>query len=448
MPCPFSCSLLMCHAPVVIPEVGGDRGARAAATTAAMAQAAGVLVAGHPEVVILVSPHAPRRKGSWGIAEGPSVSGDFTSFGAPDCGVLLPLARPAAALIARAAAARGLRSHGFPGDALDHGALVPLRFLAAAGWRGPTLVIAFPIRPELDDARRLGAALADAALASGRRWALVASGDMSHRLTPGAPAGYDPRATDFDLAVHAAIEAGDLEAALSVDDELRDLAAEDVLDPLAVAAAAIGDTGGRRVLSYQAPFGVGYLIAVLCEQAEAAAATPPAPAGETGPRALLRVARAAIAAHLERTPYRPPEIALGDIPTGGVFVTLFAPGRELRGCIGHIGPEENVIVEVAECAVASATGDVRFAPVTRAELDTLTVEVSLLGALESASVADLDPLRWGIVVSQGRRRGVLLPAIDGVDSVEDQLAVACRKGHVDRSAPFQIERFSVLKVAE
>ena len=139
-----------------------------------------------------------------------------------------------------------------------------------------------------------------------------------------------------------------------------------------------------------------------------------------------------------------------DEPHGGVFVTLWSPGHELRGCIGHItSARPTVAEEVAACAVASATSDPRFPALDAEELAAVAIELSLLGPLEEVSdVGDLDPARFGVVVTQGARRGVLLPGIEGVDTADVQLAIAARKGRVDLARPHRIERFSARKVHE
>jgi aromatic ring-opening dioxygenase LigB subunit len=141
---------------------------------------------------------------------------------------------------------------------------VPLVFLTDAGWRGPTVRIALPYEPTHEACEAMGRAVAAAAGARKERVAFVASGDMSHRLLPGAPSGFDPRAKSFDAAVVRAVEAGDATGVREIDPALRDLAAEDVVDSLDVAIGVMGGAdGGHRVLSYEGPFGVGYLVAIL-----------------------------------------------------------------------------------------------------------------------------------------------------------------------------------------
>jgi AMMECR1 domain-containing protein len=103
--------------------------------------------------------------------------------------------------------------------------------------------------------------------------------------------------------------------------------------------------------------------------------------------------------------------------------------------------------EVAACAVAAATRDTRFEPIEERELDAVEIEISVLSPPESiASACELDPKRYGVVVSSGSRRGVLLPDIEGVKSVRDQLRIATAKAGLPSDTPLSLKRFAVLKL--
>ena len=247
-------AVLMCHAPIVIPAIGRQRASLCVRTTAAMALAAAHVVKSAPSFVAVLSPHTPRHERRWMVVQGDVVGGSFGSFGHPELSVQLP---NAAERVVSALA--GIPLAGVASGPLDHGALVPLWFLAQAGWRGPTAVLGVPWSNT--DARAIGEALArtDAAI--------VASGDMSHKLRPGAPAGHDPRAQVFDDTFVAALRAGDLEGAVSPDPALRELAAEDVVDTTEVLRGALGPRlPSDPVLAYEGPFGVGYCEAIFpCE---------------------------------------------------------------------------------------------------------------------------------------------------------------------------------------
>src|SRR5208283_4498031 len=256
-------AVLMPHAPVLVPAVGGKRGNRAAASVGAMTEAARRVVRAKPETIVLVSPHTPRRRGAFAIWAGGRIGGSLAQFGAPAAAVDLPADEPLAAAIMEAASSRGVEFWWLRDAELDHGATVPLWHLADAGWRGPTVLIGlnYPGEPGLAE---LGEAIAGAARRADRRVAVVASGDMSHRLQPGAPAGFHPRAKEFDRAFIECLRAGDYRQLLKFNSELQDLAAEDAVDSTLVAASAVNwNAAGHEVLSYEGPFGVGYGVAIL-----------------------------------------------------------------------------------------------------------------------------------------------------------------------------------------
>ena len=286
--------------------------------------------------------------------------------------------------------------------------------------------------------------------------AVVASGDMSHRLQPGAPAGFHPRAKDFDGAFIECLRAGDYRKLLNFDPELHDLAAEDVVDSTLIAAAAVNwDAAGHEVLSYESPFGVGYGVAILHQ-----APLESAPEGaheavvcenktDSGGNSLPQVAWLSIAVALGRGDGNPDLPAEGILSERhGVFVTLCGPNRELRGCVGTLTPKfANTIEETWHVARDAAFHDGRFPPVGADELNGLHCEVSvILGLEEIAAPADLDPTRYGVIVStEDGRRGVLLPGISEIRSVEQQIAVARRKGGIGVSEAVRFQRFAVKK---
>lgn len=451
---------LMCHAPIVIPAIGEERAADCARTTAAMAQTAAQLVANAPDVLVLISPHAPRRRQGFGIASGAQLSGGFARFGRADVRLRALGAPEAAQALQRNAFARGLQTFDARATDLDHGALVPLYFVNEAGYRGPVLLLALPV-PGTGTEPAIGRAIADAAAELGQRWAVLASGDMSHRLCEGAPAGYDPRAERFDATVRSLIESGELPRLAAIAADLRELAAEDVVDSCVVAAAAVDfDATGCRVIDYEGPFGVGYLEAILHERERPSVrrdragfsdARDTAVSSFADPRAsLLVIARSAIAAHLAGEPYEPLPLPPPWDSARGVFVTLRTQAGDLRGCVGHVEPGyATLAAEVASCAVAAATRDTRFAPVAPGELADLRVELSLLTPPEP--IADpnaLDPERYGVVVAAGTRRGVLLPAIEGVANAREQLRIARHKAGIPPGEPASLARFEVLKLLE
>jgi AmmeMemoRadiSam system protein A len=400
-----------------------------------MHETARIVMAHAPEIVCIVSPHAPRKQRSFGIVAESSLAGDFSRFGHRALRLGFAGAPELALQLAMRCKAGGVDTHLLPGGALDHGALVPLHFLARAGYRGKVLLIALPSPDEALE-RRFGTVLGSCLEASDVRAALVASGDMSHRLAPGAPGGYHADATRFDAGFVAALHRGDLAGAIGLDSELVALAGEDVVASTRVAASAIGEGATPRVLCYEGPFGVGYCEALL--RADPAIATP---TYGPEPRPLVDIARDAVAAAVRGERWRP--AAQG--PPKPVFVTLRGPKGDLRGCIGRTEPlHASLSEEVADCAAMAATMDTRMLPVAEDELTHLRIEVSVLHPAEPVEgLSELEPQRYGVIVRAGQRRGVLLPAIDGVDTPEEQVRIALRKAGISSKEPYELARFTV-----
>lgn len=132
------------------------------------------------------------------------------------------------------------------------------------------------------------------------------------------------------------------------------------------------------------------------------------------------------------------------------FVSIKTLRGDLRGCIGTILPAQpSLDCEIAENAVSASTRDPRFPPMRSEELDGVRFSVDVLTLPEPVDdISELDPKTWGVVVSQGYARGVLLPDLEGVETVEDQLAIASGKAGIRNFRGAQIERFRVERYCE
>lgn len=128
----------------------------------------------------------------------------------------------------------------------------------------------------------------------------------------------------------------------------------------------------------------------------------------------------------------------------GAFVTLHLLDGSLRGCIGTFEPvRENLALEIRDNAIAAATRDPRFHPVTPEELDGIVVHVDVLSPYEPVkNISELDPKRYGVIVQKGWRRGLLLPDIEGVDTVEEQIRIAKLKAGI-YDDNFELFKFTV-----
>lgn len=132
----------------------------------------------------------------------------------------------------------------------------------------------------------------------------------------------------------------------------------------------------------------------------------------------------------------------------GCFVSIKRHG-ELRGCIGTLAASEDDLgAEIARNAAAAAFHDPRFPPIAPAELDGLSYSVDVLGEPEPCAIGDLDPLVYGVIVTSGMRRGVLLPDLPGVDTVAHQVSIALQKAGIAPDERFAVQRFRVTRYRE
>ncbi|MEW5762953.1 MAG: AmmeMemoRadiSam system protein A [Bacillota bacterium] len=453
------------HPPIMVPEVGGHEAGRVRATQEALAELGRRIAAAGPETLVIMSPHAPVFHGAIALNLAPRYRGDLANFGAPGVRCDLRVDRELGQEIRRQAAALDipvvdLAEPGYRGRLrapldLDHGVVAPLYWLGEPARAYVVLSMAF-LPPERLYA--FGLAISRAAEALGRPTAVVASGDLSHRLTPGAPAGYDPQGEVFDAEIVRLLKQGDVSGLLTLDPELVERAGECGYRTLVM---LLGAFDGYRlevdILSYEGPFGVGYLVAALKPGA-------PDPGRQflrrleearresirerrAGESYLVRLARETLESYVrgERRP-DPGEIPPEFRRRAGVFVSIKKHGA-LRGCIGTVEPvKENIVAEVMANAISAGTRDPRFFPVEPEELDDLEYSVDVLGEPEPVTdVKELDPRRYGVIVSSGARRGLLLPDIEGVETVEQQLAIAREKAGIGPGEDITIERFEVVR---
>ncbi|MHB0868208.1 MAG: AmmeMemoRadiSam system protein A [Chloroflexota bacterium] len=447
------------HPPILVPAVAGPRVQMVRHTREAMQHVAREIAHLSPDILVVVSPHAPISPRSMSMSVAEQYVGSFEAFGAPSVRISLPGAPAlASALENECRASRlPLGRIGRQGGTyhLDHGAAVPLYFLQEAGVRADLLLLAFSGLP-VDAHRRFGRAVAAAARGTGKRVVLIASGDFSHRLFPGAPAGFSPRGREFDETLVTALRRQDREAIFGMNEDLLFDAGECGYRSLVIALGALPEAE-LQVLSYEGPFGVGYLVARFLAEDVAgrrvtATVEPAAPTTVTDEEAgILDLARRAVESYVqEGKKVEPPAAPVGQLgQRAGVFVSLKI-GSELRGCIGtFLAAEPTVAAEIVRNAVAAASRDPRFPPVARHELPYLVYSVDILSTPEPIEgIAQLDPRRYGVIVQSGAKRGLLLPDLEGVSTVELQLGIACRKAGIATGTPLQLYRFTVRRIQE
>lgn len=256
------------HPPIMVPEVGGDAIAEVRGSIDAMAEFSRRVIASGAETVVLISPHAPLHPRAFVAYQDAQLHGSFANFRAPETKVGFPMDMELLDQLIQTTSDAGCEVMGLRNYNLDHGTAVPLYFLDRNGWHGRVVALGYSFLSDADHLK-FGGCIADAANALGRRVALVASGDLSHRLKPEAPAGFNPDAHLFDEAVVKAIEDNQPQQIAEVDQDLRRLAGECGYRSMLVALGAIKELPHAcEVLHYEAPFGVGYLVGQLTNALE------------------------------------------------------------------------------------------------------------------------------------------------------------------------------------
>ena len=469
------------HPPIMVPEVGREASAEVRGSIDAMAEMAARVIASRAETVIIISPHAPLKPDAFVAFDGPQIYGDFANFRAPGATVHAELDEELLKEIRTTAREQNLEVVRIAGYDLDHGTAVPLYFLQRNGWQGRVIALGYSFLSN-DVHLSFGNCVRTAIEKAGRSVAFIASGDLSHRLKRGAPAGFNPDAHLFDEEVVAAIRSCRLRRIVDIDQEMRDVAGECGYRSMLVAiGVAAGLDTNCEVISYEAPFGVGYLVAQLVASGSAGVRAenraemprdqgennPPAsspqtkasspaadePAAITAVRDIPALARSAIeifviTGTIITLPHNLPDLFNA---RAGCFVSIKTRAGELRGCIGTIDPaKDNLGEEIVWNAVSAATRDPRFSPVSAAELPNLKYSVDVLSMPEPTTLAELDPAIYGIIVEDksGLHRGLLLPNIEGVHSASQQVDIASRKAGIPRGAELRIFRFSTQRYSE
>jgi len=419
------------------------------------------LIASGANTVVLISPHAPLEPHAFVAYQGPVLHGNFAKFRAPAVRFEAPLDEELLKAISEAAAKEDYEVVVLGGSQnLDHGTAVPLYFLQLNGWTGRVVALGYSFLPN-EDHLRFGSCIGKAINETGRSAGLIASGDLSHRLKPDAPAGYNPTAYIFDNEVVDALRANSPERIINIDQDLRRSAGECGYRSMLIALGATREQPWAcEVIHYEAPFGVGYLVAQLTGKQPALQEyrEQNTTAGDFDKESfsaanLPRLARAAVETYVIRGTQIDSSQASAELLSvqAACFVSLKTHEGQLRGCIGTIEPaKETLAEEIIANAINAATRDPRFSPVAAEELSHLRYSVDVLSTPEPATLEDLDPAVYGVIVEDesGSYRGLLLPDLEGVDSVAKQVEIAARKAEVPPETPIKLSRFRVSRFGE
>ena len=393
------------------------------------------------------------------------IVGNFRDFGAPQVELKYEINRELSMRIIKNAEEEGIAvaqldksSSKFYGVKLelDHGAMVPLYF-ADKNRKCKLVHITYGMLSPME-LMNFGRCIKRTVDDSNTKAVFIASGDLSHRLTEDGPYPYTPLGREFDKELIEKLKSGKLNTIFNIDKKLVREAGECGLRSLYVFTGAINSSNTKgELLSYEGPLGVGYGIMefkgegndlyseMLCEKEKEHKRRTK----EGNPYTVL--ARR----NLESYFYEGKLLTSEDIEDKellndrkGVFVSLKING-ELRGCIGTIAPTTNSVAEeIIRNSISAALNDPRFSPVKKEELLDIDISVDLLYSPEKTDFNGLDPKVYGVIVSYGEKRGLLLPNLEGIDTKEEQVSIAREKGGIREDVPYTLERFKVERFKE
>lgn len=449
------------HPPMIVPQIGKGSEKQITKTIRAYETVADEIAALKPETIIISSPHSTLYADYFHISPGKSAAGDFGRFGASEVSFRETYDAELRERICRIA-----KEKDFPAGTLgerdrnlDHGTMVPLYFIEQK-YQDFQLIRIGLSGLSLADHYVLGQIIRQAVEETGRRTVYVASGDLSHKLQEYGPYGFAAEGPEYDQRIMDVCSRGAFGEMLDFEESFCDKAAECGHRSFVIMAGTLdGLEVQAKELSHEDVTGVGYGICTFCpgkakedrrfleqwrkKQAEALQTR------RENEDSYVRLARETIEKYITR---REKNTVPGWVPAemterkAGVFVSIHKEGR-LRGCIGTIQPVRRSVAEEIICnAVSAATGDPRFDPVRPEELDRLEINVDVLSMPERIKSKDeLDVKRYGVIVSSGSRRGLLLPDLDGIDTVDEQIDIARKKGGISLRDNITLERFEVIR---
>lgn len=457
----ISAAVMAPHPPLIIPEIGRGEENKIQNTIDAYRKAAKYIADCKPETIVILSPHQIMYADYFHISPGKSARGDFGNFRVRDVKFEVSYDTEFVEELCRLAGERELPAGtlGERDKKLDHGTMVPLYFIdqfysdyqvVRIGLSGLPLVKHY----------ELGECIKEAAERLNRKTVIVASGDLSHRLKEDGPYGYREEGPAYDKRIMKVMGAGNFSELFDFSEKFCDSAGECGHRSFTIMAGAFDQTEVRtEQLSYEGPFGVGYGVCIYETLGKNPERNFRQQFEEKERRRLaklrekediyVQLARKTIEKYIISG--RKPEMPEGLSPElcerrAGAFVSIKKDGQ-LRGCIGTIQAVQSCLAEeIIENAVSASVRDPRFSPIGPEELEYLVISVDVLGETEKiSSPAELDTGRYGVIVTKGRKRGLLLPNLEGIDTVEEQIAIAKQKAGIGEREEVELERFEVVR---
>ncbi|MEY8001338.1 AmmeMemoRadiSam system protein A [Clostridium sp. Mt-5] len=455
----------MPHPPIAVPEVGCGQEVEIKNTLDACCKIGEDIAAIKPDTIIIITPHGPVFSDAIALSCQDSIQGDLAKFGAPKVSqsynINLTLTEKIIEyskeqnILTGKITARSAEQYGIKYE-LDHGALVPLYFVNEKYKHYKLVHITYGMLSKMQ-LYKFGMCIKKAVGEVDTRAVFIASGDLSHRLTEDGPYEYSSYGKKFDREITSLLEKGDVSGIFNIDSKTINEAGQCGLRSYYIMLGAMNGCHIKgSILSYEGPFGVGYGVMSfslkddnrdtyerLVEEKQEIIAEK-----KKIEDPYVRLARESLTYYLDHGQYlKTPAYVTTEMKNSkrGVFVSMKKEGR-LRGCIGTIfSATENTAEEIIKNAVSAGMHDPRFMPVRKEELEDIDFSVDVLTRPEKALREELDPEKYGVIVTKGSRCGLLLPDLEGVDTVDKQLQIVLEKGDISPDEEYTIEKFQVIR---
>ncbi len=465
------------HPPVLIPEVGQGKEKEAAQTLQGMRELMQKIVSLKPKTIVCITPHGNVFRDGVSVIYENRLSGSLKAFGHGqieiekkcDMALLDELNESFAKNQAHSIFLNQKAATDYNLDLeMDHGILVPLYFLEQY-YQDYQIVHISIGHLSLIELYKTGSYIRQAIEKNNKDTIILASADLSHCLKDEGPYVFNQMGPVFDENIITGLKTKNYYSILTIPHQVYEPAGQCGLRPIVMSLGALdGYQTTSEVYSYEGPFGVGYLSAFIdlkdqqdeslikryekdqqIVYKERRSAESP----------YVALARATINTWVQRgrklnfdqysSQVAVEKEALTDLRTkqAGVFVSLHKQG-ELRGCIGTTSAvTDNIAEEIIRNAIEAASYDPRFMPVEEEELVDLEIKVDVLEAAQAIdSIKDLDVKKYGVIVEKDLNRGLLLPDLEGIETVEDQVAIARQKAQIPKEATdVKLYRFKVTR---
>lgn len=455
----------MPHPPIIIPEVGKGRENDVIDTINACKKLGSDIESLEVETIIIVSPHGVVFRDAIALIKSNCIYGDLGSFGASDVKFNYEIDLELTEKIIDLSLKESVPVIGLDeGTALrynidlslDHGAMVPLYYVDKK--RKCKLVhITYGLLSPIE-LLKFGTVVKEAVNELGKNAVFIASGDLSHRLTKDGPYKYNSLGKRFDNELVNILYKGEIKEIFNLDREMVREAGECGLRSLYILSGALNSSKIKgNKLSYEGPLGVGYAVFNFEEESGNLYEEI---ISEREKKHKEKMKEGNIYTILARKNldlyFNEGKLLTSDDledkrlkdEKKGVFVSLKING-ELRGCIGTISPTtDSVGEEIIKNSLSAALNDPRFPPLTKDELMDVDISVDLLYPSESTDFEGLDPENYGVIVTSGIKRGLLLPNLEGVNTKEQQVEIAMDKASIEPGENYSLERFKVERFSE